>query len=405
MNEVRLAPTVSRVALILTGGGARAAYQVGVLRAMADMLPRKAAIPFPIICGTSAGAINAVALATEASNFRLAALRLATVWKNFHVHDVYRSDPLGLIGQSLRWLTSLFFGGFAERAAVSLLDNAPLAKLLAESIDFTSIRTSIDSGCLSALSITASGYSSGQSVSFFAASDGMQPWRRARRIGVPADIGLEHLMASSALPFIFPAVRINREFFGDGSMRQIAPISPALHLGADRILVVGVGRRASHEPERVKVRGQPTVAQIAGHALNSIFLDSLEVDIERLERINRTISLIPQTERERHSIDLRPVKVLVLTPSEEIDVIAARHAKALPPAMRLLMWGVGANRRGGSTLMSYILFERSFTRALMKLGYRDTIARRAEVLGFLGREDLLEAASARIPSAGDAADC
>ncbi len=383
-----------QVGLILTGGGARAAYQVGVLRAISDMLPRNSAIPFPIICGTSAGAINAVALATDAANFSLATHRLTTVWKNFHVNHVYRADPIGVIGHSLRWLTSMFVGGFAERAPVSLLDNSPLATLLHKYMDFKAIQRSIQSGVLSALAITASGYTSGQSVTFFEAAEQSLPWKRARRIGVATEIKLEHLMASSALPFIFPAVRINREYFGDGSMRQIAPISPALHLGADRVLVIGVGRPADEEPKRVKVRGQPTIAQIAGHALNSIFLDSLEVDIERLQRINRTISMIPLAERQRNGMELRQVQVLVLTPSEEIDTIAARHARSLPPMMRLLMWGVGANRRGGSTLMSYVLFERPYTRALMKLGYRDTMARREEVLPFLGIDHLVGATEA-----------
>jgi NTE family protein len=378
-----------RVGLILTGGGARAAYQVGVLRAISDMLPRKTASPFPVICGTSAGAINAVALASDAADFNLATHRLTTVWKNFHVRHVYRSDPLGIVGHSFRWLTSMFAGGFAERAPVSLLDNSPLAELLKRNVDFKKIRRSIDSGHLCALAITASGYTSGQSVTFFEGAKHLLPWKRARRVGITSEIKLDHLLASAALPFIFPAVRINREYFGDGSMRQIAPISPALHLGADRVLVVGVGRPAEEEPERIKVRGQPTIAQIAGHALNSIFLDSLEVDIERLQRINRTISMIPAADRERHGIELRQVQVLVLTPSEEIDVIAARHAKSLPPMMKMLMWGVGANRRGGSTLMSYVLFERPYTRALMKLGYRDTMHRRDEVLHFLGKDEML----------------
>lgn len=373
-----------KVGLILTGGGARAAYQVGVLQAIAEMLPRGCANPFPIICGTSAGAINAAALAAGSGNFHRAVGRMLQVWKNFHVHHVYRSDVVGVFGQGLKWLLSLVVGGLARNNPVSLLDNSPLARLLSRYVEFGSIRQSIDAGALYALSVTASGYSSGQSVSFFEAAPGAEGWKRARRIGVSTAIDLDHLMASSALPFIFPAVKIHREYFGDGSMRQVAPISPALHLGADRVLVIGVGRGIdTAQPEREKVMNYPTLAQIAGHALNSIFLDGLELDIERMQRINNTVRIISAEQRTQHRLSLREVDVLVISPSEEIDKIAAKHAHSLPRTVRFLMRNIGATRRGGSTLVSYLLFERPFCRALIALGYKDTMARREEVLRFI----------------------
>jgi NTE family protein len=220
-------------------------------------------------------------------------------------------------------------------------------------------------------------------VTFFQGDSSLQPWQRARRIGVPMPITLDHLLASSALPFIFPPVHINREYFGDGSMRQIAPVSPALHLGADRLLVVGVGRQ-QQQPERVQIEAHPSLAQIAGHALNSIFLDSLEVDLERLQRINRTIEMIPAEALERSKYPLHQVEFRVITPSEELEPIAVIHAGELPPTIRLLLHMVGAMRRSGANLLSYLLFERSYCRALIRLGYQDTLARKDELTAFLG---------------------
>lgn len=371
-----------KVGLIMTGGGARAAYQVGVLRALAELLPAEVHTPFPIICGTSAGAINAAVLAMNAGDFRRGVRRLMAVWKNFRVHHVYRADPWGAISNSARWIYTVLTGGAFDNRPVSLLDNAPLAVLLGRQLDFTAIQRAIDAGHLAAFSVTCSGYTSGQSVTFFQGVPGLQPWQRARRIGVPMPITLEHLLASSALPFIFPPVHINREYFGDGSMRQIAPVSPALHLGADRLLVVGVGRQ--QQLERVRAETHPSLAQIAGHALNSIFLDSLEVDLERLQRINRTIEMIPPETLERSNYPLHEVEFRVITPSEELERIAVTHAGELPLTIRMLLHMVGAMRRSGANLLSYLLFERSYCRALIRLGYQDTMARKDELTAFLG---------------------
>jgi NTE family protein len=379
-----------RLGVILTGGGARAAYQVGVLRAIAELIPRTAGNPFPILCGTSAGAINAVALAADSGNFRRAVLRLQAVWKNFHAEQVYRADPAGVLSNSAKWIAAALSGGHGRRP-VALLDNSPLRALLSKRVQFDAIQQAIDSGALYSLAITCSGYSSGQSVCFYQGAAGIEPWKRARRIGIPASIQLEHLLASSALPFIFPAVKINREFFGDGSMRQLAPLSPALHFGADRLLVIAVGRQVgAQQPvaeERIKSLAHPPLAQIAGHALNSIFLDSLEVDLERLQRINKTISLIDSAVLQASGSKLRHVDCMVLSPSEGLDRIALRHVLSLPRTLRLLFRTVGATERGGGALLSYLLFERSYCRELMSLGYRDTMARKDNLLGFLGHSD------------------
>jgi len=376
-----------RLGVILTGGGARAAYQVGVLRAIADLVPRHGDNPFPIICGTSAGAINAVALAADAGNYRRAVLRLLSVWKNFHADQIYRADALGVARNSLRWMFAAVTGGKGP-SPVSLLDNTPLRDMLAHRIEFDAIQRNIDAGKLYALSITCSGYTSGQSVCFYQGVPQIVPWKRARRVGTPMPIGLDHLMASSALPFIFPAVRIHREYFGDGSMRQLAPVSPALHLGADRVLVLAVGRQFASgptaAPEREKAMRHPALAQIAGHAMNSIFLDSMEVDLERLQRINKTVSLIPAEALARNRVNLRHIDYMVISPSEELEKIAMRHVETLPRAVRLLFRSVGATERGGSTLLSYLLFEREYCRELIALGYKDAMARRDNLLGFLG---------------------
>jgi len=373
-----------KVALIMTGGGARAAYQVGVLRALSALLPLEIRNPFQIICGTSAGATNAAVLAVDAHDFRHGVRRLMTVWKNFHVHHVYRADAAGAFLNSSRWLLSAITGGALTRKPVSLLDNAPLAVLMQRYLDFSAIQRNIEAGHLSAFAVTCSGYNSGQSVTFFQGRPELEPWKRARRIGISMPIGIDHLLASSALPFIFPPVLINREYFGDGSMRQIAPVSPALHLGADRLLVIGVGRQLHPQIERMKRGGYPSLAQIAGHALNSIFLDSLEVDLERLQRINRTIAIIPKPVLERTNYPLHQVEFRLLSPSIELEKIATMHAKELPAAIRTLLHFVGGLRRSSSNLLSYLLFEKSYCRALIQLGYGDTMAIKDDLLAFLG---------------------
>jgi NTE family protein len=366
-----------KLGLILTGGGARAAYQVGVLRAIAEFLPRRAPNPFPIICGTSAGAFNAATLAVNARNFRKGVWYLGNIWKNFRPDDIYRTDLAGVLGNTVHWLSGVMLGmlDIHKLKQVSLLDSAPLELLLKETLPCEKIQESIDAGLLYALSITASGYGSGQSVTFYQGVPGIRPWQRARRLGMPAIIGAEHLLASAAIPFLFPAVRINREYFGDGSMRQIAPISAALHLGASRILVVGIGQDGSESlGSRSRQLGDyPSLAQIAGHALNSIFLDSMEVDMERMLSVNHTVSLMPEAVRE--ATNLRHVDILVISPSRSIEKIAEQYTGPLPWPIRFLLRGVGAMRHGGANLVSYLLFEKGFCRALMDLGYQDALKR------------------------------
>lgn len=376
----------SKTALILTGGGARAAYQVGVLKAIEELLPNPKVNPFPIICGTSAGAINAASIAASAEDFGTGVNRLYSVWENFRAHHVYRADPIGIGWSGARWLSSLALGWITRDAPKSLLDNLPLRQLVQASVDFDRIQHAIENHALLSVSITCSGYSTGQSVSFFQGRADLEPWRRSQRVGAHVKLTLDHLMASSAIPFVFPAVRINREWFGDGSMRQIAPISPAIHLGANKILVVGAGRLAD-ESARPSSEIYPSLAQIAGHALSSIFLDSLSVDLERARRINQTLSIIPEAVLRERGSTLRPIDVLVIAPSERLDRLAALHAAALPQSVRVMLRGIGAMNRQGGALTSYLLFEQPYTRALLGLGYKDTMSRASEVREFLGIQD------------------
>jgi NTE family protein len=383
--------------LVLTGGGARAAYQVGVLSAIAQIRRDCAAAqanPFPVIAGTSAGAINAAALACGSDDFDGTVAALREVWENFSAEQVYRADAIGMIGSGARWLTMLSIGWAIARwrrvRPRSLLDNAPLAGLLTRLVDTERLPTMMRQGHLQALAITASSYGSGLHVTFYDARNDIVPWTRSQRIAVRERIGVPHLLASSAIPLVFPAMNLDlqgqNEYFGDGSMRQSAPISPAIHLGAERILVIGAGRM--HEPPgRRTVRAEyPSPAQIAGHALSSIFLDALAVDVERLRRINATIALLPAAVRDATS--LRPIDVLVIAPSQRLDDIAARHVLSLPATVRAMLRGVGVYGEGsdsrGAALASYLLFEAPYTRELVALGIADTMARRDVVAGFFG---------------------
>jgi NTE family protein len=400
--------TKQKTGLILTGGGARAAYQIGVMDAVASILREHGWAPeqnpFNIICGTSAGAINATALACRVDNFGLGVQKLKDVWEHFTVEQVYRADSLGVLRSGARWLSLLSFGWLLRKWHAhppnSLLDNTPLITLLHRLLDLERLDTALANGSLDALAITASSYSGGQHITFYQSAIEIQGWTRSQRRAVRDQIGVGHLLASSAIPFIFPAIPIfcegRRQFFGDGSMRQLAPISPAIHLGASKVMVVGAGRRQEAPTDSPTFASYPSLAQIASHALSSIFLDGLAVDIERLERINHTLSFL--TEEQRQRTPLKPVEMLIISPSEQIDDIATKHFGSLPLPIRTLLGGLGAKDIQGGGLASYLLFESGYTRELIRMGQKDTLARRDEVVAFFG-----PAESAALAALGSAA--
>jgi len=374
-------------ALILSGGGARAAYQVGVLKALAEILPETQNNPFPIICGTSAGAINALALAAHTGTFREAVHDLERIWANLDLSHVYKHGWLDLGRGMGKMGMSLFNEGMGRDKPLSFLDNSPLRELLGKAIQFDNIDQSIREGKLEAVCVTAMGYSSGESVSFFQGGPQLTDWRRYRRVGRSARLSVEHLLASSAIPTIFPTVKIGQEYYGDGALRQLAPISPALHLGADRVFVVGVSsnRNPLHWGKTRAAKHSPSIGQVIGHLLNSAFVDSLEGDIERLDRVNELINLVPKDALEASGLPLRPVDSLVISPSQALDKIAGRNIRYLPKSMRFFLRSTGSTAHGGgATAASYLLFAKPFCDELISLGYQDTMWEIESIKTFFG---------------------
>ena len=388
--------------LILPGGGARNAYQAGVLKAIADMLPEDEKNPFEVISGSSSGALNAVLLASSATRFQEGVDRLWGIWTNFHVGKVFKVDNWTAMKSAFGWATNFLLGGIVKQPP-SVLDNSPLRELLERHIRFARIQQAIDAGDLRAVSVTASGYTSGMSVSFYQGSDGLVPWRRTRRVGQPTELTLNHLMASSAIPVLFPAVRLRNEYFGDGSMRQTAPLSPALHLGANRLLIIGVRSPGlDTQPDEFVDAKYPSFGQISGYIFDTLFMDTLDADIERMRRINHTITETRDKRVEYKDTSLRQIDYLVVSPSQDVREIVAKYVGNFPRSVRILLKGIGALAREGRPLMSYLMFDAPFCKELLELGYQDGMAAREQILHLLGHDDLIEEqASAAAGSAGD----
>ncbi|HEY8377202.1 MAG TPA: patatin-like phospholipase family protein [Nannocystis sp.] len=372
--------------LVLTGGGARAAYQAGALHALAEIAGSRE-LPFRVVAGVSAGAINASYLAAHADDFPRAARMLRDFWVGLTPDRVYHTDPprLAAIGRS--WLRDLSLGGLLGTGPTNfLLDTAPLRALLTDRLPLARIGEHLSAGRLRALAVTATNFLTGTAISFFDGDPRLGPWVRSTRLGRRATLRLEHVLASAAIPLFFPPVVIDSVFYGDGCVRMQAPLSPAIHLGADRLLAIGI-RYARTDAQTLQlndeVRGSRlTVADIAGVLLNAVFLDALESDLERLRRINHTLSLVPP-ERHPELPGLRPIPVLALQPSQDLGRLAVDQYDEFPRVVRYLLRGIGATGERGWDLLSYLAFEPGYTSRLIELGHRDVMARRDELSAFL----------------------
>ncbi len=377
----------NKTALVLPGGGARGAFQAGVLKALAQIMPKGSANPFAVISGTSAGAVNSIVLASRAQNFRLAAAELEHVWANFRCNKVYKTDHLTMLKSSLHWLSSIVLGGWLVGTPKSLLDNSPLRELLSRNVQFAKIQRAIDNGYLEAVAVTAAGYDSARSTTFFEGAENLRDWDRTRRLGKRCSLSLDHLMASIAVPMVFPPQRIGNEFFGDGAMRQATPLSPVVQLGADRILVIGI-RDETGEKEPTSSGPPPSFAQIAGYMLDTLFMDGLYSDLERITRINLLIDAVPAELRSGALAKVRPIDTMLVVPSEDLREIASRHRQQLPIAVRALLRGISGKNPGENRLLSFLLFDKEYTQELIALGYRDAMKVKNELLDFVSGADI-----------------
>jgi NTE family protein len=358
-----------------------------VLKALAEIMPKTSPNPFAVISGTSAGAVNSVVLASKAEHFRSAVAELEQVWAHFRCHQVYKTDHLTMLKSSLHWLSSIVLGGWLVGTPKSLLDNAPLRVLLSRNVRFGRIQQAIDNNHLKAVAVTAAGYDSSRSTTFFEGADELRDWDRTRRLGQRTRLNLDHVMASIAVPMIFPPQEIGNEYFGDGAMRQATPLSPAVHLGAERILVIGI-RDEAGDSAPTSLGSPPSFAKIAGYMLDTLFMDGLYSDLERITRINELIDSVPEQHRSGTIARMRPIDTMLIVPSEDLREIAYRHRRELPVAIRALLRGMAGKKSAESRLLSFLLFEKAYTRELIALGHRDAMKVKDQLLDFVTGADV-----------------
>jgi NTE family protein len=375
-----------RQGLVLTGGGARAAYQVGVLRAI-SVLTKLEKCPFSIISGFSAGAINGTWLGSQWQSFDYSTKSMWTEWATMNSEKIFRTDLSSVSGIALRWLRDIGSGGMERHRHITyLLDTSPLYNFIRTRIDFNALNANLLSNNLYGLSVTAANYQTGHSTAFFLGNSQIKEWERLNRISVRTAIAPEHVMASAAIPIFFPPVRVGKFFYGDGMIRLNAPLSPAVHLGAEQLLVIGVRGPSSITADNLQDTSNISIGEIAGTILNSLFFDSLDADLARLSRVNRTLSVMTEEQLKKNPDQLRSIPLLYLKPSEEIAGMSTCELARLPATLRYLLKGLGLTEQKGLDLLSYLSFEPKYLRSLLELGYEDTIKRKDEVLSFFAKE-------------------
>jgi NTE family protein len=356
-------------------------------------------MPFGSICGVSAGGLNAAFLGAWRGDFEEACHRLREIWLELSPERVFRTDGVRMLGIGGRWMRDLSAGGLFERSRINyLLDASPLRDFLHERLPLADLRRNIASGAIRGFAVTATSYATSVAVTFYDGSAEIEPWVRATRVGVRTQIRLDHIMASASIPIFFPPVRVQGAWYGDGSVRMTAPLSPAIHMGAERLLVIGVRRwRAPDELQplrRPARRDALAPSQIAGTLLNAVFLETIEADVERLEMVNHLVERLPPGDRGPSRPRLRVIPALVLRPSRDLGELAGDQYRRFPRFLRYLFSGIGAQGETGSDLLSYLAFEQVYVGRLLELGYEDTLARRSEVEEFFG-EGRRETASLR----------
>lgn len=376
--------------IVLTGGGARAAYQTGLLRWLGRQYPT---MRFPYITGISAGAINAAHLASHHGTFRQATEELCALWQGLTTEDIFHTDPFSLTKAVIAWGSRLLLGGFVPLPAVrSLLDTAPLRATLEEALvnvdgELTGIGYNLAVHGCRAVAFGTTSYTTGRSVVWVEGQD-IELWERPSRRSVQTSLSIDHVMASAALPLFFPAIRIGNAWYGDGGIRLTAPLSPALHLGATHVMAVATRHeRSIEEADTPAIAGYPPPAQVIGVLLNSVFLDVIDQDAMRLDRINRLIEKLPDEDRG----GMRPIRLLVMRPSVDLGRLATEHEPQLPRGFRMLTRGLGSRETTSADVLSMLMFQQDYLTRLVELGEADAEARQAEICDFI--EDGLRAAS------------
>jgi NTE family protein len=390
----------STTALVLSGGGARGAYQVGALRGLQELLRGQRGLPFPILVGASAGSITNAFLGAHAADFPAAVSELVDFWGRLRPEQVFRTDARTLTRVGLAWAAELSLGSWIGTGhGRSLLVSDPLHGLLQARLDMAALAQSIERGLLRGFALTTTSYRTGLAVTFFDGIASIEPWVRSTRIGLRQNLTIDHLMASSAIPFFFPAVAIDGTYYADGCIRLNSPLSPAIHMGADRILAIGVRHPRAPAPATsslpARADSYPATADTAGLLLNALFLEALESDVERLERINRTVDLLPSAVIAKKTTPLRRIPILVLQPSRDLGELVMQTLDRLPYLLRHLFRGLGVTGKSGWDLLSYVAFDAEYTSRLLSLGYSDVMARGGEIAAFLRVSDAeLEASRA-----------